>query len=341
VAGMMPIRPFSHQDPAWNVYITSDDIEATCNAVSAAGGLIRTGPLGIATHGSMVVAEDPAGAVVRFWQAGNHRGAELVAEPGAMVWHELITPDPRASDAFYQAVFPYEVKQLPQAAGADHVKYMLGGRPAAGRLQPAADWPDRDQAGWLTYFQVAGVDATIQRIRELGGTRLYGPKDIRYGPFAVCRDPFGASFSILVPEAPQSLCRARGVATAAPPWAPTRGCPRPGPACGSADDRSADQQTNTPTPRRPAVGSGVPGPRAAARNGNQWSPPAPPHGRPGSRRPARGHPQPSIRSPVSGLNTCSSPLRMASCTVSPMRGGVRPSTRATNCSRLSPISHVP
>lgn len=54
--------------------------------------------------GRMAFLVDPTGGFIGLWQAGRHHGAELVNEPGALVWNELRTRDVEAAAAFYGEV---------------------------------------------------------------------------------------------------------------------------------------------------------------------------------------------------------------------------------------------
>ena len=61
--------------------------------VSAHGGTVFMPPMDVMEAGRMSLFADPAGAVVGLWQPKEHTGAQLVNEPGALCWNELITTD--------------------------------------------------------------------------------------------------------------------------------------------------------------------------------------------------------------------------------------------------------
>jgi hypothetical protein len=46
------------------------------------------------------------------WQLGEHRGAEVVNEPGAWAMSLLSTPDAEAATAFYGAVFGWQTEDF-------------------------------------------------------------------------------------------------------------------------------------------------------------------------------------------------------------------------------------
>lgn len=200
VAGMMPAGAESGHPPRWSVYLATDDADATASAVSAAGGSVLMGPQDVPGEGRMLYAADPTGATVGFWQAGQHSGAQLVAEPGAMVWQQLATRDPQRSDDFYRAVFGYDVQPM-DGQVSDEATYSIAGSRVASRLRMTEEWPADLGAHWMTYFAVSDTDMTAEQARVLGGSAVYGPVDSPYGRFATLLDPFGASFSVIVPIA--------------------------------------------------------------------------------------------------------------------------------------------
>lgn len=74
----------------------------------------------------------------------------------------------------------------------------------------------KEPSAWLPYYQSAGVDAVIARVKGNGGTVVTGPETIAEdGVFAVCQDPSGAAFGLWQPitntgfgvvNAPGSFC---------------------------------------------------------------------------------------------------------------------------------------
>ena len=89
------------QDPStrgfWNVYLATDDVDATAAKVEEAGGKVEAGPFDVMEHGRMVAIQDPTGARVSLWQARKHIGTARANEPGTPIWNELVTPMPRMS----------------------------------------------------------------------------------------------------------------------------------------------------------------------------------------------------------------------------------------------------
>ena len=117
--------------PAWCVYLATDDLAATVAAVAEAGGKEIVPAMPIMDFGSMAIFVDTAGAVFGVWESASHTGWDVVDEPGAMVWCEVMVHDQPTAVAFYQQVFGYAVEDL-SAPGFTYASLSLDGHPAAG-----------------------------------------------------------------------------------------------------------------------------------------------------------------------------------------------------------------
>ncbi len=187
----------------WTTYLASDDVDATAGKIREAGGSLIMEPLDVFDAGRMTVAQDPTGASFGIWQAGEHHGAQLANEPGSLAWNECQTRDPEAAEAFYRAVFGYEVDTAPMGEGAIYRVLKVGDKSVAGIFELNEEM-DEVPANWATVFSVADAAAAAARTEELGGTVIVQPIDIpEVGRFATLRDPVGAVFQVLA-DAPLS-----------------------------------------------------------------------------------------------------------------------------------------
>lgn len=184
--------------PSWTTYLAADDVEQLTARITEAGGTVLMPPMEIMGFGSMAVAADPAGAVFGLWQGGTHTGAQLVNEPGAMVWNETLSRDLDAAQAFYRAVFGYDVHDL-SGEGFRYAGLLVGGQLVGGAGELADSAPAETPAHWMTYFAVEDCDATVARARELGGQVHQEPRDSPYGRMAVLGGPAGEVFAVIVP----------------------------------------------------------------------------------------------------------------------------------------------
>jgi predicted enzyme related to lactoylglutathione lyase len=183
------------QHPAWSTYIATVDAASTAQAVKEAGGKVAMEPMDVMGQGRMAAFADPTGAYFFVWQPQQHRGAQLVNEPGSFSWNELYTRDMPTAREFYQKVFGWEVEETQMGQGA-YTLFKVDGRPIAGGMDMSflpADVPPH----WLVYFSVANTDDSVAKAKELGGTILDGPNPTPMGPMAVMTDPVGAAFAVI------------------------------------------------------------------------------------------------------------------------------------------------
>jgi uncharacterized protein len=195
-AGSPPPPGSEGMPPHWTTYIASDDVDATAARVREAGGTVLMEPFDVFDAGRMTVAQDPTGAVFGVWQAGAHQGAELANEPGTLAWNECQTTDAEAADAFYRAVFGYEIDTA-DMGGTEYRVLKVDGRGVAG-MMPIGPQMGDVPPNWSTTFAVEDADAAVAKAEELGGRVLVPPFDIpEVGRYAVVQDPVGAVFGVL------------------------------------------------------------------------------------------------------------------------------------------------
>jgi predicted enzyme related to lactoylglutathione lyase len=176
----------------WNAYFATDDVDGALKRITDAGGRVVMEAMDIMDQGRMAMATDPLGGQFGLWQGRAMIGARIVGEPGSMAWTEQETPDTKASSSFYAAVFerPVEPMGVPDF---DYSTIQVDGQPVAGIW----GMPERDTARWVTYFAVDDTDAAVRVAAEKGGTVERAAQDSPYGRFALLKDPFGATFSVL------------------------------------------------------------------------------------------------------------------------------------------------
>ncbi|GAA1272896.1 VOC family protein [Saccharothrix xinjiangensis] len=204
--------------PGWLLYLHAPDVDAVRDRVPALGGQVVAGPVDLPGAGRALLATDPSGAAVGFWQPTAERSL-ATGRTGALSRVELLTGDTAAATRFYGGVFGQErqanaerqpgQERQPGARGpapaADQGQHRAG-EPA--RLAIAAAPARRRSAGrrpsrWVVHFAVdpaAGVDAATELAIALGGAVEVPPFDSPHGRTAILRDPCGARFSLVDPH---------------------------------------------------------------------------------------------------------------------------------------------
>ncbi|POM22297.1 27 kDa antigen Cfp30B [Actinomadura rubteroloni] len=194
VAAIMP-GPVEGDDgvPGWTVYFAAEDCDATVRRVTDAGGSVPVPADDVMDQGRMAIVQDTAGGRFGLWEGRAHTGAELVNEPGSLVWNELVTADPGAARRFYASVFDHDAEQLP---ASDDLDYTTLARPDGHIIGGIHGMPDTPATSWLTYFGVEDADRAVAVVRDEGGI-AGNPWDSPYGRVADVRDPVGTPFRVL------------------------------------------------------------------------------------------------------------------------------------------------
>jgi predicted enzyme related to lactoylglutathione lyase len=111
---------------------------------------------------------------------------------GRFVWHELMTPDPKAAVLFYGKVAGWTPK--PYDKNPDYTMLTYNGMRMGGVLKHDAP------RLWLPYIASPNVDVTAREAVELGGEVVKPAADIPdVGRFAMIKDPQGALFVAFTP----------------------------------------------------------------------------------------------------------------------------------------------
>jgi uncharacterized protein len=207
--------------PAWNTYVWVDSADDTTAKVKAAGGNALVEPFDVLEAGRMAVLTDSEGAVFCVWQAKEHKGAQLVNEPGTWNFSELNTRDPEGAKAFYGTVFGWEADTLDFGEGQTTMWRLPGYGDFLERRDPdlrrrmAADgapegfedavawlipmtsdqYPDDVPPHWNVTFAVDDADAVADRAAKLGGQVRVPPFDAPFVRMTVLSDPQGAAFT--------------------------------------------------------------------------------------------------------------------------------------------------
>ncbi|MER5601988.1 VOC family protein [Streptomyces sp. NPDC002265] len=202
VAGIGQLPPDLHLPTAWTPYLASDDVDQTAETVRLCGGTLGVGPLDAAAAGRLAICSDPSGAVFGVWQTAQHPvGGDFGAPgvpgvPGTPAWNELLTFDSVTVAKFYESVFGYEEQPL-APADFDRVTLRVEGRPVAGIQGVGNALPRERGPHWLTYFEVADTDKSLDRLVALGGQVLQPARDGAHGRVASVADPEGARFALV------------------------------------------------------------------------------------------------------------------------------------------------
>ena len=116
---------------------------------------------------------------------------------GRFAWYELITTDVAAAQAFYTKVVGWDAQDA-STPGLPYTLFTAGKAPVSGLM----DLPDEARRKgatprWMGYVGVRDVDATVDRLKALGGAVYVPPTNTNIGRIAVVADPQAADLALV------------------------------------------------------------------------------------------------------------------------------------------------
>ena len=126
---------------------------------------------------------------------------------GRPIWYELMTPDPGAVAPFYRATLGWEIPAegdpMPNGVEYREIKRDDGGF-AGGVLTLTSQMAGGGaRPGWMTYFHLEDVDASVAKAQSLGASVHMPPMTMEgVGRMAMIADPRGAPFYLMDPTPP-------------------------------------------------------------------------------------------------------------------------------------------
>lgn len=198
VAGLIPRQRRRPEDPGgrWVPFMSVPDPQASVREVAAGGGRTLVRPTMLPGRGLVALFADPEGVVFGVLQASGGDPDDYVAELHEWIWLELWARDRDGAASFYAPLGGYTVVHLADDAGEGYLQLASGGYGRATiRQTPFPKLPPV----WIPFVRVAEAADAVARVRAAGGRVVVAPRpDLLDGRVAVCLDPGGAPFGVLV-----------------------------------------------------------------------------------------------------------------------------------------------
>lgn len=187
VAGIGQAPPLS--PPGWITYVRVEDVGQSLTRAERAGGK-RLSPFEAGTDASVAVLADATGVPFCLRQAGENDGAELANEPNSWAMSSLHTTDLKRAQAFYGAMFDWELEPVPDAAFSRWLR--------SGRVVAVVTTTDGVAVPphWSVNFAVDDVDSIARNAVALGGSIVMAPIATPGFRSAVIRDPQGGVIAV-------------------------------------------------------------------------------------------------------------------------------------------------
>lgn len=122
----------------------------------------------------------------------------MVDPHGRFVWYELMTTDIECANAFYASVVGWGARDA-SMPGPTYSLFTIGDSPVAGLVNVPEDARRTGATPhWIGYVGVDDVDATVDRIKRLGGAVFVPPTDVpNVSRFSVVADPQMATLALV------------------------------------------------------------------------------------------------------------------------------------------------
>ncbi|HEX5854522.1 MAG TPA: VOC family protein [Thermoanaerobaculia bacterium] len=183
--------------PAWLAFLAVRDVDAAKRTALEHGAKVVREPRTYARRGRQAVFADPEGAVFAVLASGSGDPPDFLAAPGEWIWSSLLARKPDTEAAFYQAVFGYEVFDVPSEDDLEH-DILSSDDFARASVNPLPGNSPRRHSHWLNFVRVVDAADAAAKAVALGGRVLVEPHTDRHGgKLAVVADPTGARFGLM------------------------------------------------------------------------------------------------------------------------------------------------
>ncbi len=200
VAGGKPLAhitepPVEGVPSHWNNYLRVEDVDAATKAAIEHGGKQLVAPTDI-PPGRFSSVASPSGAAFSLFREGDDSSEHHPGGEGSVHWVELHSQNVDADIAWLTQAFGFETSAMDMPDGPYTILKdgddMRGGV-VASREKDAPSM-------WLTWVDVADVDATIKRAVTQRGTVLSPAFDVAgVGRLAIVQDPAGGVIGVMTP----------------------------------------------------------------------------------------------------------------------------------------------
>lgn len=114
---------------------------------------------------------------------------------GEFCWNELMTPDPKKAQAFYEGLFGWTSTEH-DMGGKTYTMFMNGDKGLGGMLQTPEDKANIPPH-WMSYISVEDIEKATEKAKSLGGTVMVPKTTVpEMGCFVILQDPTGAHIAL-------------------------------------------------------------------------------------------------------------------------------------------------
>jgi predicted enzyme related to lactoylglutathione lyase len=157
-------------DPWIAFYVEADDPQALLEKAESMGAKTVL-PVTELPAVTFAMFNDPDGLLIGLIKPMRGATEPSAGDGEAVDWFEVIGTDAGRTQSFYRELFGWQVDDVPGYAMVD----TAAGRGAAGGIGGSSDHDEN----WATvYARVDDVETYLQKAEQLGGKRVYGPREV-------------------------------------------------------------------------------------------------------------------------------------------------------------------
>jgi uncharacterized protein len=114
------------------------------------------------------------------------------SKPGQITWHDLTIKDAEGVSEFYKEVVGWEKIGLSMGDYADYCMNIPGTEETVTGICHARGVNTYIPPQWLMYVTVADLDASLEKVKSLGGKIIGEKRKYENGIYCLIQDPAGA-----------------------------------------------------------------------------------------------------------------------------------------------------
>jgi predicted enzyme related to lactoylglutathione lyase len=192
-----PIPSGERHQSAWLTFMAVGDVDGVKRIATAHGAKVLADAHSYPMRGRQCVLSDPQGAVFAILASSSGDSPDYLPVSGEWIWSSLHAKDAGAAAAFYQALFGYDVFELPSDDDSEHLILSTDDYARASANSLAAG-SSRRHPNWLNFVRVDKAAEMAAKVVAMGGRVLVEPRIDRHGGMiAVVADPAGAPFGLM------------------------------------------------------------------------------------------------------------------------------------------------
>jgi len=173
-----------------------DDVDAAAAKAVANGGVQLSPALDI-TPGRMCTIASPGGAPLTLFHEADEHAEHDPGGVGGVHWNDLHSHRAPDDMAWLVKTFGYDTEDMQMPDGA-YTVFKMGDQARGGVM--ASQHLDAPSM-WLTWFNVADIDAALERVIANGGNVLSAAFDVPgVGRMGIAADSTGATIGLITPS---------------------------------------------------------------------------------------------------------------------------------------------